>query len=488
MVTPSEWDDVPRPSLTRSIALLCAVAVTVSIAAVSVLAWVTTRSVLRDQVDAALEPPRTRLDGAGGATTPGFGRGQLRPELSAPGPLLATTDVEQLCAAVSDAFERFRAGPVSLQLVRADGTTCTPGGADLVPVRTADRRATAGGPTTQRDDETEAGVPVRVRSQHLAEGFAVLIVRDLSEIDTTLRWLAVVLGVSTLLGGGLALTAGVVVARTALRPVERLTRAAEHVSRTHELRTRIPVTGEDEVARLSHAFNAMTASLEESRDRQSRLVADAGHELRTPLTSLRTNIELLERSEARGRPLEPEHRAAVLARVVAQLGELATLTEELTELARTTEAAPADDVRLDEVVQAAADRVGLRADHGLVVDVEPWLVTGDAAQLERAVVNLADNAVKFSTSGTTVRITLRAKGSGWATVVVDDEGPGVPPADRSLVFERFWRADDARARPGSGLGLAIVAEAAARHGGTVATEPAPGGGARFVIRLPGRRP
>ncbi|MGL4176785.1 MAG: sensor histidine kinase [Dermatophilaceae bacterium] len=481
-----------RPSLTRTIALLCAVAVTVSIAGVSVLAWVTTRSVLRGQVDAALDPPRNRIGGAAGTGSPspmpGATPGGTGPELAAPGPLLPGADVEQLCAAVSGTFGRFRAGPVSLQLVRADGTTCTPDGDDPVPVRAVDRRAAAGGPITRRDDETVGGVPVRVQSQNLSDGYAVLVVRDLSEIDTTLRWLAVVLGVSTLLGGGLALTAGVVVARTALRPVDRLTRAAEHVSRTQELRTRIPVTGEDEVARLSHAFNAMTASLEESRERQSQLVADAGHELRTPLTSLRTNVELLERSEAHGRPLEPERRATLLARVVAQLDELSNLTEELTELARTTGAAPADDVRLDEVVRAAADRAGLRADHRLVVDVEPWQVTGDAAQLERAVVNLADNAVKFSPPGTTVRITLRASGSDSATLVVDDEGPGVASADRSLVFERFWRADDARSRPGSGLGLAIVAEAVARHGGTVATEPAPGGGARFVIRLPGRRP
>ncbi|MGL4745884.1 MAG: sensor histidine kinase [Dermatophilaceae bacterium] len=454
----------------------------------SVLAWVTTRGVLRGQVDAALDLSPGRVAVAGGTGGTGGTTDSSTPDLTGPGQLLPRADVEQLCTAVSGTFGRFRTGLVSLQLVNADGSTCTTDDGDPVPVRADDRRAAAGGPTTRRDDTTEGGVPVRVQSQGLSNGYAVLVVRDLSEIDTTLRWLAVVLGVATLLGGGLALTAGVVVARTALRPVDRLTRAAEHVSRTQELHTRIPVAGEDEVARLSHAFNAMTASLEESRERQSRLVADAGHELRTPLTSLRTNIELLERSEARGRPLEPERRAVLLARVVAQLDELSTLTEELTELASTTGASPDDDVRLDEVVRAAAGRAGLRADHRLEVDVVPWLVTGDAAQLERAVVNLADNAVKFSPPGTTVRMTLRTNGSGSATLIVDDEGPGVAPADRSLVFERFWRADDARSRPGSGLGLAIVAEAVARHGGTVEVDAAPGGGARFAIRLPGRRP
>lgn len=464
-----------RPGLTRTIALLCAVAVTLSIAGVSVLAWLTTRSVLRTQVDLALDLPAAR----GGAPTPA--------PAEVPGPSLSAADVERLCSLAGSAFGDLAAGPLSLQLVRADGTTCGAEGTDLVAVRAADRRAAAGGPTTRRDDETAGGTHVRVLTRPLGEGTALMVVRDLTEVDTTLRRLAVVLAGATLLGGGLALTAGFVVARTALRPVDRLTRAAEHVSRTEELRTRIPVTGDDEVARLGRAFNEMTASLEQSRARQARLVADAGHELRTPLTSLRTNIELLQRSEARGRPLDPARRADLLARVVAQLGELAHLTDELTELAGATRTAPADDVRLDEVVRAAAGRAGLRAEHDIVVDTVPWVVTGDAAQLERAVVNLADNAVKFGPPGSTVRMTLRANGSGLAEVVVDDEGPGVQPADRPLVFERFWRADDARSRPGSGLGLAIVADAVARHGGSVHVGDAPGGGARFVIRLPGRR-
>lgn len=462
-----------RPGLTRSIALLCALAVAASIAFVSLLAWLTTRSVLRSQVDLALDLPADRTAVAPPAVIDG------RP---------LTDQLEQLCRVTDDVLGAVTTSPLAIQLVRSDGTTCGPRGTDLVPVGVEDEAAARGGAEVRRDAETLGGTHVRVLTRAVGGGYAIMLVRDLSEIDTTLRRLAFVLAGATVLGGGLALTAGYAVARTALRPVDRLSRAAEHVSRTEDLHIRIPVSGEDEVARLGHAFNAMTASLEHSRDRQVRLVADAGHELRTPLTSLRTNIELLQRSEAMGRPLPPERRAEILSSVVAQLTELAHLTDELTELARSTTPSVVEPVRLDEVVRAAAGRVELRAQHDVVVEVEPWALVGDGGRLERAVVNLADNAVKFGPPGSTVRIVLRAVDDGHAELTVDDEGPGVRPGDRTAVFERFWRADDARSRPGSGLGLAIVAEAVEGHGGTVRVDDAPGGGARFTVCLPGHRP
>lgn len=137
----------------------------------------------------------------------------------------------------------------------------------------------------------------------------VSVFRSTAEMDQTLRILALVFGSVSVLGVLGAAVAGLGLARTALRPVERLTRAVEHVARTEDLSVTIPVEGEDEIARLSRSFNTMTAALSSSQERQRRLVADAGHELRTPLTSLRTNIDLLLRSENTGRAIPCGSRA-----------------------------------------------------------------------------------------------------------------------------------------------------------------------------------
>jgi two-component system sensor histidine kinase MprB len=118
-----------------------------------------------------------------------------------------------------------------------------------------------------------------------------------------------------------------------------------------------------------------------------------------------------------------------------------------------------------------------------VVESEPWELVGDASALERALVNVLDNAVKFSPPGSTITAHLSA-----GVVSVTDEGPGVPPTDREKVFDRFWRGDDSRGMPGSGLGMAIVADAAASHGGTARVDQAPLGGAQVVISLPGETP
>jgi len=233
------------------------------------------------------------------------------------------------------------------------------------------------------------------------------------------------------------------------------------------------------VARLSAAFNAMTERLAGSRRRQQQLVADAGHELRTPLTSLRTNLEWLMRSGDRGRPLSEPQRRQLEQAVLGQVEELGTLVGELVDLARgdaTAELRPTD---LDEVVLRAVERAQRRA-RGRRFDlrVEPWRVVGDPASLERAVVNLLDNALKFSDGPVAVALE-----DGRLTV--DDTGPGLSDGDREHAFDRFWRAPTARELPGSGLGLAIVADVVARHGGRVFFTAAPGGGSRVGFEVPG---
>jgi two-component system sensor histidine kinase MprB len=294
-----------------------------------------------------------------------------------------------------------------------------------------------------------------------------------------------------LIGGAgvlLAAIAGTAVARTGLRPVQRLTEATARVANTGDL-TPIPVSGDDELARLTHSFNAMLGAVAESQERQRRLVADAGHELRTPLTSMRTNLELLLASERPNSPtLSQEDKTEIQSDVRAQIDELTTLIGDLVELAR--EDAPQvvhEPVDLVEVVERSLDRARRRASNVTFdVQLQPWTLLGDSSALERAVLNLLDNAVKFSPSGSAVRLSLRQVGDGSAVVEVADAGPGIADADLPHVFERFYRSSEARTLPGSGLGLAIVKQVAQRHGGTATAGRAPEGGALFTLRLPGR--
>src|SRR3954452_12391708 len=274
--------------------------------------------------------------------------------------------------------------------------------------------------------------------------------------------------------------AGWGVARNGLRPVRRLTENVEVIARTEDL-TPLPVEGDDEIARLATAFNGMLAALSASRDRQRRLVADAGHELRTPLTSLRTNLDLLLQSDAAG-GLEPAARAELLDDVGAQIEEMPNLVGDLVELARDEPLRTVvEQIDLAEVVDRAVARARRRGT-GLTfeVDSEPWWVTGESASLERAVTNLLDNAVKWSPAEGTVRIRLN-----HGTLTVDDEGPGIAPGDREQVFERFYRSEESRSMPGSGLGLSIVRQVIERHAGNIRVDETDGGGTRMVLQVPG---
>lgn len=318
---------------------------------------------------------------------------------------------------------------------------------------------------------------------------ALVIAEPLTTQQETLANLSLVLFVISGIGIVVAAAAGAFVARGGLGPVQRLTEATEWVGRTGDLRP-ITVTGDDELARLTQSFNSMLGALAESREQQRRLVADAGHELRTPLTSLRTNLELLIASRRPGAPqLSEQDTQELYADVRGQLDELTTLIGDLVELAR--QDAPQvvhEPVELVDVMERALDRARRRAPAGVRFEVSlaPWTLLGDANALERAVLNLLDNAIKFSPPEGMVRVTLRALGDGTAVIEVADQGPGIDEQDLPHVFERFWRADEARTLPGSGLGLSIVMQAAQRHGGMAYASRAVDGGALLMIRLPGR--
>ena len=328
-----------------------------------------------------------------------------------------------------------------------------------------------------------AGATYRVVSVplRLADGspVAVMFARPMSGLDATLGTLWVVLLIAGGLGVVTATLASLWTARAVLAPVRRLSQAVKSVTQTDELNP-IRIYGRDDLGELTQSFNTMLRSLQQSREQQHQLIADAGHELRTPLTSMRTNIELLVADDKTG--MLPEGaRTEVLGDVAAQLGEFSALVGDLVALTRDDHLQrPHELIDLADVTISAIERARRRGP-GIEFDteLEPTPIMGDPSTLERAITNLLDNAVKFSPPEGTIRVHLE---HGELTVI--DQGPGIEEEDLPLVFDRFYRSDKARNTPGTGLGLAIVAHTAEVHGGTVKAGNEPGAGARFTLRLP----
>lgn len=264
----------------------------------------------------------------------------------------------------------------------------------------------------------------------------------------------------------------------ALRPVEAI-RAQVASMTERDLGKRVPVpAARDEVRRLAETMNAMLARLQDAQGVQRRFVADASHELRSPLATIATGLELLAREKGTPDP-------AAIATLRGETARLSRLVDDLLMLARADERGlqpRREEVDLDEVVQAERARP-TQSSVRLQVRAEPARVIGDRSQLARAVRNLVDNACRHARNQ--VIVTVR-RDNAHAVVEVADDGPGVPPADRKRVFERFVRLDDSRTRSegGAGLGLAIVAEVAAAHGGTVEVTEAWIGGALFRLTVP----
>lgn len=308
---------------------------------------------------------------------------------------------------------------------------------------------------------------------------AVMFGRPLDGLSTTLQSLRVVIFVAGLAGILATTLTALWAAQTALAPVRRLSLAVGNVTRTDQLNP-IRIYGRDDLGELTRSFNSMLKSLASSREQQRQFIADAGHELRTPLTSMRTNIELLVADDKSG--MLPEGaRTEILDDVAAQLGEFSALVGDLVALTR-------DDhlsrklipLHLSDVVDSALARAKRRGP-GLHFDVslDETLCLGDAQNLERAITNLLDNAIKFSPPGGTVSVNLT---EGVLSIV--DQGPGIAEEDIEHIFDRFYRSDRARNTPGTGLGLSIVAHTAESHGGAVRVGNQPGSGARFTLRVP----
>ena len=268
---------------------------------------------------------------------------------------------------------------------------------------------------------------------------------------------------------------GFVVARAALAPVSRFTRRTEALTANPDLSQRLEIHGQDELARLARSFNATLDALERSAEAQRHLVADASHELRTPIASLRANIQVLQDADQ----LPEADRESLRADIIAELDELTALVGDVVELARGSKPSDVvDDVRIDQIVRALVERAERRAGDGVTfrVGLQPTVVSGEPERISRAISNLLGNAHKWSPPGGLIEIDLVD-----GTLTVRDHGPGFDEADLPHVFDRFYRADNARGMPGSGLGLAIVRQAAEAHGGSVSAANAAGGGALVTV-------
>ncbi len=440
-----------RRSLASRVTLLTTIAVGVSVAFLAAGVYVTARMQLQSQLDQALLERAygtAQIDALGQA-------GVAAPVIVAASDIrVATLEGNKLSAYYSGSALPIGKAELSVGSGQASKS-----------IRTV---------TIDGDEYRMIAVPT------VNPGRTLIIAQSLAQQERLLSRLgavSLIFGLLGVLGAGIA---GWGVARNGLRPVRKLTSSVEQIAVTEDL-TPLPVEGDDEIARLATAFNQMLTALDASRDRQRRLVTDAGHELRTPLTSLRTNVDLLTQSDQAERSLDPTARAELLDDIRAQIDELTTLIGDLTELARDEPlAAVVGEVDLSEILEISVARVRRRAvDATFEVTAQPWPVFGEANSLERAVTNLLDNAAKWSPPGGTVRVRLAG-----GVLVVDDEGPGIAAADRSKVFDRFWRAEESRTMPGSGLGLSIVRQVAERHSGSVEASRSPSGGARLVMRLP----
>jgi two-component system sensor histidine kinase MprB len=350
----------------------------------------------------------------------------------------------------------------------------------LLPVTAATRAVAAGRHGAFFSDATVVGTPVRILTERAPEGGVWQVALPLTDLNSTLSHLKLVLALVCLGGIALAAVLGLFVSRAALVPVRRLTGAAERVARTQDLGHRIQANEEDELGRLAGSFNTMLAALERSRLAQRQLVSDASHELRTPLTSVQANLDAL----AMGEELSARERARVLAAAQAQLRELTVLVGDLVDLSKTeVEEIEVEDVRLDLAAAGALERARMHAPEcHIVLDAELCLVRAAPARLDRAIANLLDNACKWNRpapEGGPVEVSVRG-----GVIAVRDHGPGIAMEDLPRVFDRFYRAPAARGRAGSGLGLAIVRQVAETHGGSVHAANDPGGGTRLTLELP----
>jgi two-component system, OmpR family, sensor histidine kinase MtrB len=340
------------------------------------------------------------------------------------------------------------------------------------------QRAAQGRAAVQRVNAD--GTPTLVVAVPLSATTVFYEVDSLQELQHTLWVLTIVLTTvaAATAAGGAGL--GWYATRYVLRPLIRVADAAEAIARGRS-DARLDPADEPDLARLTRSFNHMVDELSARLERDRRFAADVSHELRSPLQTLAAAASILTRRRA-----QLDERTATAAALVAdEVQRFQQLVDDLLELARTDQPADRSWVDVAELARQVCRDRGVPADVVSASGPATWNV--DRRRIARLMCNLLDNAQAYGGGATAVRLELVGD---HGRVEVDDEGPGVGPDDKAVVFDRFVRGRSAGARAdgaGTGLGLALVAQYAAAHGGTVAVLDRPGGGARFRVDLPGCR-
>ena len=325
--------------------------------------------------------------------------------------------------------------------------------------------------------------PVREKDEIVG---VIQVGRSLAEVEAILNRLRLLGGIGLLVALALAWGGGYFLAGRALAPVDRITRAAERIGAedlSRRLALRLP---DDELGRLAAAFDGMIDRLERAFRRQRQFTADASHELRTPLAIIRSQLEL-----ARGRPREAAYDRRVLDSIHEETERLGHLVENLLILARADAGRPLEQAPLDleELLAEAGERMApLAHERGIALEAtadETAAVRGDAVRLGQLLLNLLDNALRHTPSGGRVTVSLEPAAAG-VLLKVADTGCGIAPEHLPRIFERFYRADEARSRAagGAGLGLAICEAVARAHGGRLEVESEVGRGTTFSLWLP----
>ena len=451
-----------------------AVAVVVLVAAAAIYFGV--RAELRGEVDSSLRDRAALFVSLAGGPQPGGAPGDRGPAGGGQGAPSAGGQGSPGTRIPAPRPVPFGGPEGVAQLVLPSGRVLRPPRSDdAIPVDARAREVARSGSGDYITDKTVNGTHLRVLTRGAGDQGAVQLARPLDEVDRQLDRVVLVLVLVGAAGVALGAALGALVARTALSPVASFTRRTEELAADGDTSQRIHTERTDELGRLARTFNTTLDALERSVEAQRHLVADASHELRTPIASLRANIQTLEHSER----LPEAERASLRGDILQELDELTSLVADIVELARGAKPGElVDDVSVDEIVEQVAARARARAPDGVTLDVvtEPTLVRGEPERIQRAISNLVDNALKWSPQGGRVEIELADGG-----LSVRDHGPGFAESDLPHVFERFYRADSARALPGSGLGLAIVRQAAEAHGGDVEAGNAAGGGALLRV-------
>ncbi|MCL1593864.1 MAG: HAMP domain-containing histidine kinase [Actinomycetia bacterium] len=444
-------------TIRRRIALVSAAAAAVTVLLISIVAFVAAqRQIMRPIDDSLLSRASIFETSRPGVVPPGFGDlifsrdglfGQRRGDFDA----------------------------TYYQLILPDGATLNAGQDDvIIPPPDEDEMSKA---QPMLRSVSVDGLHLRVVTvyQPITDVF-VQIARPLTEADASLQGFAVVLVFGGFLGVAVAAVLGLLVARSALKPVDELRNSISDIAASHAFDERLDASTNDEIAELADAFNGLLAELESARAEQVRLVRDAGHELRTPLTALRTNIEILQRHE-----VTPDERAEMIDAAHAEVKELTALVAEVVDLATDRyEEEPLSEFALGHVVADVAERALRRNGRTTVVADDGSIVVAKRAAIDRVITNITANADKWSPVGEPISVDIADR-----RVTVTDHGPGISEDDLDHVFERFYRSPEARSTPGSGLGLSIVLQIVDDHKGIVfARNRDDGSGAIVGFELP----